>query len=234
MKLKDGGNKGDSSMRLFTLLNRIGTSMALLGLVVKGNIKENGDLNDYITPGTFFCGNSSIAATLGNCPYTAYGFKLTVRRAYGSLTSGYITQEIKSEARQNRYFRRRIPSGEWSEWQLTGGVDYVVEQGKSGSWYYRKWNNGTAECWMTWQGIVTPYETNSGITGLKNSFVKYWDLPFSFIERYMKEATVSVGNGMGVVASGGLNDTLSVVCLHWLSNITGTSTVNLYIIGKYK
>ena len=28
-----------------------------------------------------------------------------------------------------------------------GAVDYVVEQGISGIWTYRKWNSGIAECW---------------------------------------------------------------------------------------
>ncbi len=220
--------------RILTPLMSIANSMKTLGLIVRSSIPSGADLNDYVNPGTFFCGSGTIAATLENCPYTDFGFKLVVRDAYGGASPGYITQELTSEARQNRYFRRRMPAGEWSTWQLTGGVDYVVEQGKSGGWYYRKWNNKTAECWMTWQGTVSPYETNSGITGLKNSFVKNWNLPFTFSERYTKTATVSVGNGMGVVASGGLNDTLSNVYLHWLSNTTGTSIVNLYIIGKYK
>lgn len=26
-------------------------------------------------------------------------------------------------------------------------ADYVVEQGTSGVWFYRKWSNGVAECW---------------------------------------------------------------------------------------
>lgn len=26
------------------------------------------------------------------------------------------------------------------------GVDYVIEQGKSGEWWYRKWKSGRAEC----------------------------------------------------------------------------------------
>ena len=26
-------------------------------------------------------------------------------------------------------------------------ADYVVEQGTSGIWHYRKWSSGTAECW---------------------------------------------------------------------------------------
>ena len=27
-------------------------------------------------------------------------------------------------------------------------ADYVIEQGTSGDWTYRKWNSGVAECWM--------------------------------------------------------------------------------------
>ena len=30
---------------------------------------------------------------------------------------------------------------------LVGDVDYIVEQGTSGIWTYRKWNSGIAECW---------------------------------------------------------------------------------------
>ena len=28
-------------------------------------------------------------------------------------------------------------------------VDYVVEEGTSGSWHYRKWNSGIGECWLS-------------------------------------------------------------------------------------
>lgn len=31
--------------------------------------------------------------------------------------------------------------------QWVAGVDFVVEQGSSGFWQYRKWNSGRAECW---------------------------------------------------------------------------------------
>lgn len=29
------------------------------------------------------------------------------------------------------------------------GADYIVEQGTSGIWTYRKWSSGIAECWGT-------------------------------------------------------------------------------------
>lgn len=45
-------------------------------------------------------------------------------------------------------------------------VDYIVEQGNSKSWTYRKWSSGVAECWGTLSGTLAPTENNSGITGL--------------------------------------------------------------------
>lgn len=46
-------------------------------------------------------------------------------------------------------------------------VDYIVEQDTSGSWMYRKWNSGVAECWGTVTGSLAPSGAESGITGLK-------------------------------------------------------------------
>jgi hypothetical protein len=46
-------------------------------------------------------------------------------------------------------------------------VDCIVEQGTSGSWTYRKWNSGVAECWGTLSGTLAPSEAESGITGLR-------------------------------------------------------------------
>ena len=55
-------------------------------------------------------------------------------------------------------------------------ADYIVEQGVSGKWKYRKWNSGYAECWR----LVTqaPSETLSGGDSMK-TFVSY---PFTFAE----------------------------------------------------
>ncbi len=40
-------------------------------------------------------------------------------------------------------------------------VDFVVDQGKSGDWYYRKWNSGRAECWAN-IGITTAITNSIG------------------------------------------------------------------------
>jgi hypothetical protein len=42
-------------------------------------------------------------------------------------------------------------------------ADYIVEQGTSGIWTYRKWNSGTAECWGSHKSTsLNCGETNGG------------------------------------------------------------------------
>ena len=45
-------------------------------------------------------------------------------------------------------------------------ADYVVAQGTSGNWRYRKWNSGIAECWGQLEDVTTKsghFYFNSGI-----------------------------------------------------------------------
>ena len=37
----------------------------------------------------------------------------------------------------------------------TSAADYVVEEGTEDIWTYRKWNSGIAECWGTFQCVIT-------------------------------------------------------------------------------
>lgn len=42
---------------------------------------------------------------------------------------------------------------------ITSNADYVVEQGTSGIWTYRKWNSGMAECWGSITWTITNWST---------------------------------------------------------------------------
>lgn len=61
------------------------------------------------------------------------------------------------------------------------GVDYIVEQGTSGEWWYRKWNSGRAECGIDSKTFATKTSTNwaSG-WGLAGTYT-FGAYPFSFI-----------------------------------------------------
>lgn len=59
---------------------------------------------------------------------------------------------------------------------LAESVDYIVEQGNSGSWTYRKWNSGTSECWGILTGTVSPSDVDSNIAGF-SVFDVSWNFP---------------------------------------------------------
>lgn len=41
-------------------------------------------------------------------------------------------------------------------------VDYIVEEGTSGNWTYRKWNSGIAECWGRTEQMTKSFTTALG------------------------------------------------------------------------
>lgn len=59
--------------------------------------------------------------------------------------------------------------------------DFVVAQGRSGIWTYRKWRNGFAECWCTTSNKVAT-NTKWGNVYYSKSLQGGYALPFTFIE----------------------------------------------------
>ena len=59
--------------------------------------------------------------------------------------------------------------------------DFVVAQGRSGIWTYRKWRNGFAECWCTTSNKVTT-NTKLGNVYYSQHLQGGYALPFTFIE----------------------------------------------------
>ena len=62
-------------------------------------------------------------------------------------------------------------------------IDYIISQGTSGIWTYRKWNSGIAECWGKWT-----------VTGMEGEFpyiTTYMQLPLNFVEMQTVTATAN-------------------------------------------
>lgn len=52
-------------------------------------IPSNSNLNNYTTPGTYYAGNATVAASLSNCPISNIGFKLLVTKTgYDNFNNG--------------------------------------------------------------------------------------------------------------------------------------------------
>lgn len=111
--------------------------------------------------------------------------------------------------------------------------DYVVDQGTSGNWTYRKWNSGVAELW----GIVYAAFANGVVMQGRSSY------PFA-----LKETIYGIGtlNDAGGNAGSSLPWNLKLtydtsLCEAWVHNSgstwfaeTATLKVSVYITGRWK
>ena len=76
-------------------------------------ISSNQNLNNYKTPGEYYCNDNTVAASLSNCPVTI-AFHLSVIQHAG------VRQILKAYATNNvRTYERNYYNNSWSTWYLT-------------------------------------------------------------------------------------------------------------------
>lgn len=137
---------------------------------MKKNLQVDGNVNGKYLTGTWL---QTIATTdLGKAPP-----KVAVLN-----NSGWIYYRTLEELRAD-----------------LGINDYVIEQGNSGAWAYRKWSGGTAECWLVntlYLTGSTPVAYMNGSAYLTNAIV---NLPFAFKTAPRSLAEGRLGTGLGFV-----------------------------------
>lgn len=124
-----------------------------------------------------------------------------------------------------------LPSGAIAGVRMN--ADFVVEQGASGAWTIRKWNNGTAECWRKITGTTTTTGTWNGMKTFSGS--ADWPSGF-FIANPNVQFQVYLGAGYAFPARGALSTTTKFI---W--NALGSDgdanigyIVDVYAIGRWK
>ena len=85
--------------------------------------------------------------------------------------------------------------------QISGSsvMDFVVEQGTSGIWAYRKWSSGLAECWLESNLYLTGSTPVAYMNGSAYFSYATFDLPFTFKTQPRSVAEGSLGTGSGFV-----------------------------------
>lgn len=120
-----------------------------------------------------------------------------------------------------------------------GAVDYIVDEGVSGIWTYRKWNSGIAECWNDTNVEYTVTFTNSSATpfnGLPGgTTLLTTTLPFTFITAM----SWWTGNGRTVIPNRNYTITDSNICkisfAQSNNNASATSVQGaIRVVGKWK
>ena len=120
-----------------------------------------------------------------------------------------------------------------------GVADYVVEQGESGNWTYKKWNSGEVECWYHANHGTITLSTALGTDIVSNGF--RFTFPFEFSEVptciVCYEGNSTGYAGMQAVGAGGVATTTQSA-MYRLVRI-GSATISLannmfsvYVKGK--
>lgn len=78
-------------------------------------IDEYDDLDDYTTPGSYYCLDSTVAATLFNTPITGGNFRMEVLSGGFDVYSSYVIQFVWSSS-TNGVYMRRLHGGVWATW----------------------------------------------------------------------------------------------------------------------
>ena len=186
----------------------------------------NVDCNEMIKSGTYYLGEDAT-----NRPIAMNGW-LTVKTY--TIDAGYCSQEFMSYT--GLRYRRMRDNGTWGSWIQE--ADFVVEQGfkssGSGTWTYRKWNSGLAECWNRLY-IDQPYN-HPGLN-------EYWAyLPFAFADTdYFIQMTCAWNNSIidyyGAIGSnGGWTKTTEKFLFSFYYNASGAYNVrfDVYVTGSWK
>ena len=119
-------------------------------------------------------------------------------------------------------------------------ADYIVDQGTSGNWTYRKWNSGVAECWGKFDTTATETTAWGSIYQVYPEFgnISY---PFEFIsvphENVMvrMEAMYTAGVEISPINTRTTTKTGKYLAMRGSSCSSGYGIeYEFYVIGKYK
>ena len=114
-----------------------------------------------------------------------------------------------------------------------GGVAYIVENGITGDWYWRKWSDGTAEAWAIISQSVTSW-TQWGSMYYSNPYTSYNYPTGLFIAEPVIQASAQgpSGNNADSFSVGMNNGGSASATTRPASGATGTWKFRIYAIGQ--
>ena len=107
------------------------------------SISENANLNSYTTPGEYYCGTNTIAATISNSPVIK-AFRLTVEQATSPTGTQNIRQILREYQKNVTHTRWTSTTGStWSDWYTDDAI-IPFHLGNAASYSFRMRNNFAA------------------------------------------------------------------------------------------
>lgn len=110
--------------------------------------------------------------------------------------------------------------------------DYIVEQGTSGGWTYRKWNSGISECWGRFNASLSwSAYTVSGL--YYNSTAWVIAFPFTITNACATVTCRGVGSNVGWIGNADVdNNNVKVTLVR--NGTGGNAYITVNVKGKWK
>ena len=209
-----------------------GVDNLTLGTMLTATADAPITLADTRTPGCYYSPNATNTQYITDSPYKEGGFGLEVRQL-----------QHKDYIRQTIYYGRttiwrHYNGSEWSDWVRamvstefeTTCTDFVIAQGTSGGWTYKKWKSGAYEMY----GV---FELTASSSAINNTLYRTNAIqvatPFA-----IKNDVVIAGTATGHYwLTNGAYANANAISVRIMSDktisLTGSVTVRLFVVGTY-
>ena len=110
---------------------------------------------------------------------------------------------------------------------------FVIESGVDDIWTYRKWSDGTAECWGTYTNTTSNYTTVFGGYGYQSGVISF---PTGLFQSApIPTFSARVGNGFAVTGTQTSSLSNSGANFYAVASASGNQTCYwyIYLIGKW-
>ena len=120
------------------------------------------------------------------------------------------------------------------------GLDYIVESGYSGEWWYRKWKSGRAECGIDYKNFGSVAHTTPWKSLFISSQRDFGAYPFAFASRpFTSISFESASNGehdsyISYVSTNSMTTSPKFVLVDPNSGTADSACFGIYVCGRYK
>lgn len=120
------------------------------------------------------------------------------------------------------------------------GLDYIVESGKSGEWWYRKWKSGRAECGIDYKNFGSVAHTIAWKSLFISSQLNFGAYPFAFASRPFTSISFESVSGtehvsyISYVSTNSTTTSPKFVLVDPNSGTANEACFGIYVCGRYK
>lgn len=120
------------------------------------------------------------------------------------------------------------------------GLDYIVESGKSGEWWYRKWKSGRAECGIDYKNFGNVAHTTAWKSLFISSQLNFGAYPFAFASRPFTSISFESVSGaehvsyISYVSTNSTTTSPKFVLVDPNSGTANSACFGIYVCGRYK